>query len=439
MRNFVFGWHFRVSSCYFHRLLTAAPWLAVLLTLASCNSRRAQQTEVTAGPEVASPAARTGRTTPSAASPPARPPAPADSVPNEPDEEPAPPAHQMLTGETARYHRYVGTLGAQPVVLELFIGIDEAGESRTNWLSGSYYNARRGKRTLFSSQDFHSHRRLHLVVDTEEGVPEHWRAQQPLGTILTGTVVGKGHRTRRFALREDYHAAVPLVIRSAQMYGKTVQTAQGDRSERQAFTGSYRLRYVQLLRAAAQRPALQRLLPSRPAQVRARLRQEFEEGEAATCNIDDYRFSLDLNDNSILSYSKEISDYMVGSPHPNDRFESFSCDLRTGRRITLASLLRPGRKPALLRLALRYMDAEYRTAIQDWNKSPEAPADYLESVDLEESFGLTADGLFLDANIGPHVMGSTTITIPYSALRPLLRPHTPLNRVLVARGLRPVL
>jgi len=345
----------------------------------------------------------------------------------------------MLAGETARYHRYVGTLGTRPVVLELFLGMDDSGESRTDQLAGSYYDAQRGGRTLFSSQDLHLRRRLHLVTYSEESVPEHWRTRQPLGASLTGTVTAKGRRARRFALREDYRAAVPLVIRSARMYGETAQLPQGDRGEPAAFMGSYRLRYVQLLGAPARRPALRRLLPSRPAQVRARLRQEFEEGEAATCNIDDYRFHLDLNDYGILSYSKEISDYMVGSPHPNDRFESFSCDLRTGRRITLVSLLRPGRQRALRRLAVRYMDAHYRRAIQDWNKNPEAPAEYLESVDLTESFGLTADGLTLDANIGPHVMGSTTITIPYGALRPLLRPRTPLNRVLVARGLRPVL
>ncbi|MGI4760663.1 MAG: hypothetical protein ACRYF0_08160 [Janthinobacterium lividum] len=439
MHNLVFYWQFdRLTNCC-HRFRTTALWLVGLLSLASCDPHPARQPEAAAGPKVASTAAPASGTAPAAASPPAPPAAPPTPVPAEAEKEPAPPAHQMLAGETARYHRYVGTLGTRPVVLELFLGMDEAGESRTNQLSGSYYDARRGGRTLFSSQDFHPHRRLHLVTYTDESVPEHWRTQQPLGPSLTGTVAAKGHRARHFALREDYRAAVPLVIGSAQMYGETEQLAQGDRGEKQAFTGSYRLRYVHLLGAAARRPALWRLLPSRPAQVRARLQQEFEEGEAASCNIDDYRFRLDLNDYGILSYSKDISDYMVGSPHPNDRFESFSCDLRTGRRITLASLLRPGRQSALRRLALRYMDGQYRLAIQDWNNSPEAPADYLQSVNLAESFGLTADGLLLNANIGPHVMGSTTITSPYAALRPLLRPRTPLNRVLVARGLRPVL
>lgn len=438
MRCSVFRPPLAVATGFFH-CFRGGLVLAGLLALASCDPRPAQQTAGATGPKVVGAVAPTSSTAPRAASPPAPPVAPADSVLADPEEEPAPPAHQMLAGETARYHRYVGTLGTRPVVLELFLGMDDSGESRPDQLSGSYYDAQRGGRTLFESQDLHPRRRLHLVTYTEESVPEHWRTRQPLGASLTGTVTTKGLRARRFALREDYRAAVPLAIGSASMYGETMPMAQGDRGEERPFTGSYGLRYVQLLGAAARRPALRRLLPSRPAQVRARLRQEFEEGEAATCNINDYRFHIDLNDYGILSYSKEVSDYMAGAPHPDDRFESFSCDLRTGRRITLASLLRPGRQRALRRLAVRYMDNQYRLAIQDWNNDPEAPADYLESVDLAESFGLTADGLLLYANIGPHVMGSTSITIPYAALRPLLRPRTPLNRVLVARGLAPVL
>ncbi|MBF9220811.1 RsiV family protein [Hymenobacter ruricola] len=347
------------------------------------------------------------------------------------------PPYRLLPGSTTTYRRYVGRLGARPVVMEICMGSEYA-DQREPQLFGRCYDARSGKTMAFSHPDFNLRRPLRLQLYSETDSAEHWQMRQPLGPWLTGTVTTAGQPARRFTLREDYRGAVPLAIRSATMYGRPVVAELGDRGTPGQFTGSYYRKYVQLLGSAAQRPELQRALPSRPAQVRAQLRQAFEEGEAGICNIEDYGFGLDLNDYDILSYSKAVSDFMAGSAHPLNLFESFSCDLRTGRRITLASLLRPGREPALRRLALRYMNSRYRTDIEEWNNDPQAPAELLESVDLEESFGLTPEGLLLDANIGPHVMGSTTIIISYAALRPLLRPRTPLNRVLVARGLAPV-
>jgi hypothetical protein len=154
-------------------------------------------------------------------------------------------------------------------------------------------------------------------------------------------------------------------------------------------------------------------------------------------NIDEY-LAVSLNDYGILSYGKSISDFGAGTPHPQRLYQSWTYDLHTGRRITLASLVKPSSKKALLQLALKYMDPSYLADIQEWYENPQIGAERLTYLDLEEAFGLAPDGLTLVAELGPHVMPPTTITIPYAALRALLRPRTPLNRVLVARGLPPV-
>jgi hypothetical protein len=341
----------------------------------------------------------------------------------------------MVQGKTMRYHRYVGWLGTRPVVVELMMNPEKYDLTYT--LSGGYYIERHGFTTELSFRTFSPHRRLRFNAYPAGDSTEHWQAQQPLGPKLTGTVTAAGKPRRRFVLCEDYRGAVPLAICSATMYGRPVVAEFGDRGEPGQFTGSYQPQYVQLLGRAAHRPALQRLFPSRPAQVRARLRREFREGEANMANIQEW-LAITLNNYGILGYSKFISDFSAGASHPQNIWKSWSYDLYTGRRITLASLIKPGSKPALLRLALQYMDPSYLTDLQEWYDDPQQGAESLSYLHLEEVFGLAPDGLTLSDNLGPHSMGPTTITIPYTALRPLLRPRTPLNRVLVAQGLPPV-
>ena len=379
-------------------------------------------------------------------------PAPSDTVEAEAPRKPTPPVepaappiklrveagkppYRMLAGKVMRYHRYVGRLGTQRVVVELMTNPEKYDLIQA--LSGGYYDARRGKTTELSCAVFYPHRRLRFAAYPADDSTEHWQAQQPLGPWLTGTVRAAGKPHRHFVLREDYHGAVPLAIRSAVMYGRPVVAEFGDRGEAGQFTGSYERQYVQLVGSAAHRPALQRTLPSRPAQVRARLQQEFRAGEADMANIREW-MNVALNNYGILSYSKYISDFGAGASHPQNIYKSWSYDLHNGRRITLASLIKPGSKPALLRLALRYMDPSYLKDLQDWYDNPQEGAESLAYLDLEEVFGLAPDGLTLAAKLGPHSMGPTTIIIPYAALRPLLRPRTPLNRVLVAQGLPPV-
>lgn len=425
---------------FFYHFRAIALWLVSWLVLAGCETRPARQPGAATAPAVASPAA-------SSASAPARPaaaaprPARADARPTEPEEEPAPPALEMRAGELTQYRRYVGTLGSQPVVVELFTGREYVGQEQPV-CRGHYYDARRGTTKTFSSEPFYPRKQLRLAASSYDDTDstEHWQLRQPLGPRLTGTVTAANKPRRRLTLRENYTDAVPLAIGTAQMYGNSMRLHNDDnREELHTFAGSVLLQYVRLLGRAAHQPRLQRILSSRPAELRAELREEFSEDSVSLYSIKE-ELSLDLNDYGILSYSKYVSDYEDGGNHSGASFPAFTFDLRTGRPITLASLVKPGNRKALMRLALRYLDPNYRQELSNFYNSPSNADALKDDYDaLKETFGLSPKGLTLQGLLGPYALGPTIITIPYAALRPLLRPRTPLNRVLVARGLQPVL
>ena len=424
MRNFLFCWHFDVPARYFQRFCSGLLVLAGLLTLASCDPRPARHTEAASPP-----------------APPSRPPAP-QSVAKPAPASPPPtkrterPPRKLVNGDTIRYRRYVGTLGTRRVVVELFAGLNELEQSEPSYW-GRYYDARRGTTKQFANVALLPRKRLQLIADTyaRTDSTEHWQLRQPVGPWLTGTVAAADQPRRRVTLREDYTAAVPLAIRRAALYGDSLRFPdfdnRNDTTKFQYFTGCISHRYVQLLGRAAHRPALQGLVrASRPARLQAQLREEF----ASDVQVKEY-FTLYLNDYGILSYGKYVSDYGVGANHPGATFPFSTFDLHTGRPITLTSLLKPGRTKALHRLLVPYLQAVDAEALRDVRNR----VNTMTYDDLEDLFALSSEGLLVQAMLGPYAEGPTSITIPYAALRPLLRPRTPLNRVLIARGLKPVL
>ena len=410
--------------------------LAGTLAVAGCESQPAQRAKPPVVPVL--PAA-IAPPVPAASAPPAP---PADSaVPAA--LVPAPrPTHAPLKlrlGETTRYHRYVGTLGARPVVVELYTG-REYPEQNPPKLSGHWHDAQSGEVRDFFNADFYARQRLRLRSASETDSAAHWQMRQPLGPLLTGTVTVAGQPRRRFVLREDYTGAVQLAIRTAAVYGQPIQLEVNERGEPVMFTGHYARQYVQLLGSAARRPALQRLFPSRPAQVRAWLRRGYESGEGPIATIDKSLY-LHLNDYGILSYSEYTSDYEGGSAHPSSSSATFSYDMRTGRPISMVSLFKPGSLGALDQLVLRHLDPRDTKLFRKYYNAPGTGDKTWHYLNWEEPVWLTLEGLASEyaLGFGADYHHTAQVIIPYAALRPLLRARTPLNRVLVARGLPPVL
>lgn len=325
------------------------------------------------------------------------------------------------------------------MVVEFYTG-REYPEQNSPKISGHWHDARSGEVQDFLDSDFYPRQRLHLRSASETDSAAHWQMRQPLGPLLTGTVTVAGQPRRRFVLRENYAGAAALAIRTAAVYGQPIQLEVDERGEPVMFTGRYARQYVQLLGSAARRPALQHLFPSRPAQVRAWLRRGYEAGEGPIATIDK-SLQVQLNDYGILSYSEYTSDYEGGSAHPSSSSTTFSYDMHTGRPITMASLFKPGSLGALDQLVLQHLEPQDTKLFFKYYDAQGTGTKAWHYINWEEPVWLTIEGLASDyaLGFGADYQGTTRVIIPYAELRPLLRPRTPLNRVLVARGLAPVL
>lgn len=106
------------------------------------------------------------------------------------------------------YHRYRGTVGGQPVTVELTIGPDP-GKPAALVCRGSYYYERHpaGKLLLQSPLAWRPHLALALAeteADTTHRPTGRWLATQPAGPVLSGTWRSPADQALPFSLREDY-------------------------------------------------------------------------------------------------------------------------------------------------------------------------------------------------------------------------------------------
>ncbi|MDO7884104.1 hypothetical protein [Hymenobacter cheonanensis] len=334
--------------------------------------------------------------------------------------------YDPLAGDTLarplREHRYVGTLGGRVIVVQLSVGAHS--------VAGSWYY-RAGRQPHERSLTL---RRQHggLVVLAEEENPDapadadttaaEWQLRWPLGRVLAGqrrAVRGAGWLAAQ--LREDYSQAVPYQLLRLTAHGNYCPEEPG-RSQpyyssqfiRVLSADSLRLAQWQAPRPAARRDSLRRWLLSE------------------SCQQVSQTITVTLNDYGLLSYNEWMQGYYYGA-HPEHDQTGFIIDLRTGREWLAEELLRPGTEPALRKLLARHLRHDYPELNEDdnwhWQTVPPLPG----------SFTLTPSGLC--AGYGDYALAAyaasyaNTTTIPYAELRPLVRPGTPLARMLRARGL----
>lgn len=337
--------------------------------------------------------------------------------------------------------RYVGQVGPYPVTVEFawqrpdsVSGSGHLGEGRFFQLGTDRHRAYPGRPvlTLVESKPAQGAGTWHLT-----GWP---------GPVLTGTWVdAKGHRSR-LHLREDYAGAVPYDIEGLVLQGgRSVALQEDPQDTRVPF--QYQ-EYLHLLGPARRWPALQRRLAP-PLAVRHRQLRTAYEHERTYGGI-----AVRLNNDYLLSYQTlYLADPYGGRPQPG--VKSFLVDLRSGRYLTLASQLRPGYQLPLLRLLTRYLLAKplgdngelTHQLAQKLQAATPPGGEPLVALPLhayqqltDEVLLLTDQGLeasFSDVVVLGNLWSRHTPTtvIPYAELRPLVRPGTPLARLLRARGL----
>lgn len=201
--------------------------------------------------------------------------------------------------------------------------------------------------------------------------------------------------------------------------------------------------FLHLLGSAATRLPLRRVqCPDRAArrrQLRAAYYQETH---------NEYALDVLLNDFNLLSYQLHYSD------SPFEGTSGFGevnvlLDLTSGRQLTVTCQLRAGYELPLRRLLARHLlgeplvDGDYgedNPELYGWEqlhehgrlvKLPHLPYHgEQEETGVTDTWVLSAQGLKIGAHLNAYLL-----TIPSPELQPLVRPGTPLARMLQARGM----
>ena len=316
--------------------------------------------------------------------------------------------------------RYVGTVNGRRATAE--ISLDEAGLLKGRfyfWRSGQEYELWQGARR----------RPRVLELGPANG---RWQLSQPVGPVLRGTWLNAaGRRAGTFELRESYRSGARYDIHKLRLTGgEVIASSPCDVPEVEQD-------FLHLRGEVGRRPAARAQFPALPIRRRQALEAQRNDSHCGT------ELVVLLNDFNLLSYEVRSFDW------PFEGSSSFSkqqvlLDLTTGRELSIYRQLRPGyarRLRWLITTAL--LDASDASAYtiaptQGWEwvtdhgrRLPLAPlpADAASSDLTYSSCTLTAYGLAVYAR------NECITAIPYAELRPLVRPGTPLARMLRARGL----
>lgn len=135
-------------------------------------------------------------------------------------------------------------------------------------------------------------------------------------------------------------------------------------------------------------------------------------------------FSVSLSMPTLLSLVEHYVPEVIGQPHGDEQFLTFTFDLATGRRIELAELFRPG--VAYLEVLSREAQPRLERVIGPFAAALTGP-----NADNFRSWRLAATGLrFTFAQAQGFAVPNATITIPWRALLPVLDPASPIARLL---------
>jgi hypothetical protein len=170
----------------------------------------------------------------------------------------------------------------------------------------------------------------------------------------------------------------------------------------------------------------------------ARAAAEADEG----CNLYTTSLDVDYNDYGLLAWTEYSTQEFATGARPQHNIVSKVYDLRTGHTIVLEDLVRPGTDTLLQRLITRSILRRDNPDIE-----PEAgarmPVHAADLAPLSTSISLTDGGLsfdyYCDEFAGLLLIGGSPIVfpvpVPWAELQPLLRPDSPVARMLRARGL----
>lgn len=138
--------------------------------------------------------------------------------------------------------------------------------------------------------------------------------------------------------------------------------------------------------------------------------------------------SVVFNSRGILGIRSMIFTF-EGGAHPNTTYDFANYDAASGKRLALSDLLKPGYEARLAALGEAALRKDYRVPP---GESLSAAGFFIPKggFTLTDNFLITAGGLEFQFNqyeIGPYVLGSPALFIPYAEIEPFIRPDGPLG------------
>jgi hypothetical protein len=159
----------------------------------------------------------------------------------------------------------------------------------------------------------------------------------------------------------------------------------------------------------------------------AAYRKDFQQISSVPENPGSYS-SMDLNysvmhgEHGLLSVQFTLSFYFAGAAHPNMGRLGLNFDLIRAQKIEMAQLFQPGTD---------YLKAiaDYCTADLKKQNRLEFPDGALPKAENYQNWNITKEGLLISFDpyqVGPYAMGPSLVTIPYPALKGILKSDGPL-------------
>ena len=350
----------------------------------------------------------------------------------------AEPPGPLPTAAQLGYHRYVGTIGGRPVLAEITLSLaadaDPTTKLRTK-LTGNFYYRTTGLSGLWGEQAWVLPNQCLETAYVDYAVPRVGCpvpipllcAEQPPGLpLITGWYTApRQQRALPVRLRESYADGVRYELLQEVSWGRSYMAEEGPTDSTEVEQA-----YLHLLGPDTLRPALARLQCPPPAARRlARLALAAHLSPAGY-----YHDVLDvtLNEANLLAYQHTISQ---GHSFSRYYLESRPCrlvDLRTGYPLPLAAQLRPGGWRQVQRMLTSQAQADSKAvgARAHWWRRGQLP---LPPGGLE----VYPSGWFAtyeEPESEPNTYAYSQ-DLSWAELRPLLRPNSPLHRLLKGRRL----
>jgi hypothetical protein len=332
------------------------------------------------------------------------------------------------------YHRYEGTVDGRPVLAEIRMWMKESADidhALYPTLTGYYYDRATGVSGFLGEaswfrpdqtlETWHSE----IVGDYYEKITVLCADQAPGGPLLTGWCRQPGQRRMvPVHLRERYTDGVRYEILSEESW-------EADSPDDAPATGRVSRDYIHLLGPDTLRPALARLqCPPHAARQRAvqKLLHRLIKRDEFTTDEED--LDVTLNEADLLACRVFQTRETGPRYYQQSRYHRLY-DLRTGQQLRLADQLRPGGLQQLQRLLTRQAmaDTAYARHRDHWRRgkllalptegfelTPTTWTATYEEPNPENSFGYGRE-------------------LSWADVRPLLRPTSPLQRLLRVRGL----